>query len=92
MTWVHWAAFCAGTLVLLALDMFVFHRDSHEPIAARVGDVDGVLVRARAAVQFVAVVVGGADCAAGLAARAGVFDRVTSSNGRCRWTTCSCSW
>jgi tellurite resistance protein TerC len=30
-TWVHWAAFCAGTLVLLALDMFVFHRKSHEP-------------------------------------------------------------
>jgi tellurite resistance protein TerC len=30
-TWVHWAAFCIGTFVLLALDMFVFHRDSHEP-------------------------------------------------------------
>jgi tellurite resistance protein TerC len=30
-TWVHWAAFCLGTFVLLALDMFVFHRDSHEP-------------------------------------------------------------
>jgi tellurite resistance protein TerC len=30
-TWVHWVAFCAGTVVLLALDMFVFHRDSHEP-------------------------------------------------------------
>jgi tellurite resistance protein TerC len=27
----HWVAFCAGTLILLALDMFVFHRDSHEP-------------------------------------------------------------
>jgi tellurite resistance protein TerC len=27
----YWVAFCAGTLVLLALDMFVFHRDSHEP-------------------------------------------------------------
>ena len=30
-TWVHWVAFCAGTLVLLALDMLVFHRHSHEP-------------------------------------------------------------
>ncbi len=30
-TWVHWVAFCVGTFVLLALDMFVFHRDSHEP-------------------------------------------------------------
>jgi tellurite resistance protein TerC len=27
----HWVAFCAGTLILLLLDMFVFHRDSHEP-------------------------------------------------------------
>ena len=27
----HWIAFCAGTVILLALDMFVFHRDSHEP-------------------------------------------------------------
>jgi len=27
----HWIAFCLGTFVLLALDMFVFHRDSHEP-------------------------------------------------------------
>lgn len=27
----HWIAFCAATLTLLALDMFVFHRDSHEP-------------------------------------------------------------
>ena len=27
----HWVAFCAGTVILLALDMFVFHRDSHEP-------------------------------------------------------------
>ena len=26
-----WVAFCAGTAVLLALDMFVFHRHSHEP-------------------------------------------------------------
>jgi tellurite resistance protein TerC len=26
-----WVAFCAGTLVLLLLDMFVFHRKSHEP-------------------------------------------------------------
>ncbi len=26
-----WLAFCAGTGVLLALDMFVFHRHSHEP-------------------------------------------------------------
>jgi tellurite resistance protein TerC len=26
-----WVAFCAGMMVLLALDMFVFHRDSHEP-------------------------------------------------------------
>lgn len=30
-TWVHWVAFCAGTLVLLVLDMFVFHRHSYEP-------------------------------------------------------------
>jgi tellurite resistance protein TerC len=29
-TW-FWVAFCIGTVVLLALDMFVFHRDSHEP-------------------------------------------------------------
>ncbi len=27
----HWIAFCAGTVILLALDMFVFHRHSHEP-------------------------------------------------------------
>ncbi len=27
----HWIAFCIGTLVLLALDMFVFHRHAHEP-------------------------------------------------------------
>jgi tellurite resistance protein TerC len=27
----HWILFCAGTVILLALDMFVFHRDSHEP-------------------------------------------------------------
>lgn len=27
----YWVAFCAGTVVLLALDMFVFHRHSHEP-------------------------------------------------------------
>ena len=27
----HWVAFCAGTLVLLVLDMFVFHRKAHEP-------------------------------------------------------------
>jgi tellurite resistance protein TerC len=26
-----WFAFCAGTAVLLALDMFVFHRKAHEP-------------------------------------------------------------
>jgi tellurite resistance protein TerC len=26
-----WFAFCAGTAVLLALDMFVFHRHAHEP-------------------------------------------------------------
>ena len=26
-----WVAFCAGTAVLLLFDMFVFHRDSHEP-------------------------------------------------------------
>ncbi|MCC7475552.1 MAG: TerC family protein [Pirellulales bacterium] len=29
--WPYWVAFCVGTLVMLALDMFVFHRDSHEP-------------------------------------------------------------
>ncbi len=27
----YWVAFCVGMLALLALDMFVFHRDSHEP-------------------------------------------------------------
>lgn len=27
----HWIAFCVGTVILLALDMFVFHRKSHEP-------------------------------------------------------------
>ena len=27
----HWIAFCAATVILLGLDMFVFHRDSHEP-------------------------------------------------------------
>jgi tellurite resistance protein TerC len=26
-----WIAFCAGTALLLALDMFVFHRKAHEP-------------------------------------------------------------
>jgi tellurite resistance protein TerC len=26
-----WLAFCGGAAVLLVLDMFVFHRDSHEP-------------------------------------------------------------
>lgn len=30
-TVMHWVAFCAGTFVLLALDMFVFHRHSYEP-------------------------------------------------------------
>jgi TerC family integral membrane protein len=29
--WQGWAAFCLGTVVMLALDMFVFHRKSHEP-------------------------------------------------------------
>jgi tellurite resistance protein TerC len=29
-TW-FWLAFCAGTAVLLVLDMFVFHRHAHEP-------------------------------------------------------------
>ena len=28
---IYWVAFCAGTAVLLALDMFVFHRHAHEP-------------------------------------------------------------
>jgi len=28
---IFWVAFCAGTSVLLALDMFVFHRHSYEP-------------------------------------------------------------
>jgi tellurite resistance protein TerC len=28
---IFWVAFCAGTAVLLALDMFVFHRKAHEP-------------------------------------------------------------
>jgi tellurite resistance protein TerC len=27
----HWVAFCVGTFILLGLDMFVFHRHSHEP-------------------------------------------------------------
>jgi tellurite resistance protein TerC len=27
----YWFAFCAGTAVLLMLDMFVFHRHAHEP-------------------------------------------------------------
>jgi tellurite resistance protein TerC len=27
----YWIAFCAGTVVLLILDMFVFHRHAHEP-------------------------------------------------------------
>jgi tellurite resistance protein TerC len=27
----YWVAFCAGTVVLLILDMFVFHRHAHEP-------------------------------------------------------------
>jgi tellurite resistance protein TerC len=31
LSWQYWAAFCIGTLVLLVLDMFVFHRHSHEP-------------------------------------------------------------
>jgi tellurite resistance protein TerC len=30
-TWEHWVAFCVGTVILLTLDMFVFHRASHEP-------------------------------------------------------------
>ena len=29
--WPYWAAFCAGTVIMLALDMFVFHRKAHEP-------------------------------------------------------------
>jgi len=29
-TW-FWFAFCAGVTLLLVLDMFVFHRHSHEP-------------------------------------------------------------
>ncbi len=28
---IFWVAFCAGTSILLALDMFVFHRHSYEP-------------------------------------------------------------
>jgi TerC family integral membrane protein len=31
LSWQYWVAFCVGTLVLLVLDMFVFHRHSHEP-------------------------------------------------------------
>ena len=27
----YWLAFCAGTVLLLVLDMFVFHRHAHEP-------------------------------------------------------------
>ena len=27
----YWIAFCAGTVTLLVLDMFVFHRHAHEP-------------------------------------------------------------
>src|SRR5262245_32745200 len=27
----YWVAFCAGTVLMLVLDMFVFHRHSHEP-------------------------------------------------------------
>jgi tellurite resistance protein TerC len=27
----YWIYFCAGMVILLGLDMFVFHRDSHEP-------------------------------------------------------------
>lgn len=29
--WQYWVAFCVGTVVMLALDMYVFHRKSHEP-------------------------------------------------------------
>jgi tellurite resistance protein TerC len=29
--WPYWAAFCLGTVIMLALDMFVFHRKAHEP-------------------------------------------------------------
>jgi tellurite resistance protein TerC len=29
--WQYWVAFCMATLVLLILDMFVFHRHAHEP-------------------------------------------------------------
>jgi tellurite resistance protein TerC len=29
--WQYWAAFCIGTVIMLVLDMFVFHRNSHEP-------------------------------------------------------------
>lgn len=29
--WQYWVAFCAATVVLLVLDMFVFHRHAHEP-------------------------------------------------------------
>jgi tellurite resistance protein TerC len=29
--WQYWAAFCIGTVIMLVLDMFVFHRKSHEP-------------------------------------------------------------
>ncbi len=28
---IYWIAFCAGTALLLVLDMFVFHRHAHEP-------------------------------------------------------------
>ena len=62
----HWVAFCVGTVILLALDMFVFHRDSHEPTLRESADVDAVLVHAGDSVQFVAVVVGGAGAAAGV--------------------------
>lgn len=29
--WQYWVAFCVGTVIMLSLDMFVFHRKSHEP-------------------------------------------------------------
>ena len=42
----HWLAFGLFVVVLLALDLVVFHRDSREPTLREVGRLDGRLVRA----------------------------------------------
>ena len=83
---VYWVAFCAGTVVLLVLDMFVFHRHAHEPTLRE--SAMWTVFWCSLALAFN----GWIWWWFGHDARASQFFTGYSSNGRCRWTTCSCSW